>query len=106
MIIISGILCIVTALIFKISPPKINSIFGYKSILSMKNQDTWYEALRYSSNTFIILGFIFIPLEFILSEFNVSYEYATVIVVVCFAIMIIINESHLRKVFNSDGIRK
>lgn len=59
MIIILGIICIIIGFIFKAFPPqKINSIFGYKTILSMKNQDTWNEAHKYSANTLVTLGFI------------------------------------------------
>ncbi|AIY79020.1 SdpI family protein [Clostridium cagae] len=41
MIIILGIIFIIIGFIFKAFPPKkINSIFGYRTLLSMKNQDT------------------------------------------------------------------
>ncbi|MBX4262223.1 SdpI family protein (plasmid) [Clostridium estertheticum] len=108
MLIISGIICIISSLVFKICPPKKNPMFGYKSILSMKNQDTWSESLKYSANTLIILGLILIPLQLIISKFDISYEYEyeRILVVVCFAIVIIINELNLRKIFNSDGSRK
>jgi len=111
MIIILGIICLISGFIFKFLPPKkINSIFGYKTILSMKNQDTWNEALKYSGNTLIILGFIFVPLQLILSQLieNMSngYKYEKIILLICFVVIIIINEVHLNKVFNKDGSRK
>ncbi len=41
MIIILGIIFIIIGFIFKAFPPKkINSILGYRTLLSMKNQDT------------------------------------------------------------------
>lgn len=106
MIIILGILCIIISFIFKVFPPKINSVFGYKSRLAMKNEDTWSEALKYSSNTFIMLGLIFIPLQFILSKFSLSYNLEGIVIVICLGITVIINELHLRKIFNSNGVRK
>lgn len=107
MIIVLGIICIIMGLIFKAFPPKkINSLFGYRTMLSMKNQDTWKESHKYVSNTLIILGISFIPLQFILSQWKVSYNYEKIILLVCFVIMIIVNEVHLRKVFNMDGSRK
>lgn len=87
-------------------PKKINSIWGYRTILSMKNQDTWNEAHKYSANAFIVLGFVFVPLQFVLSELNISYGYEKIVLLVCFVIMIILNEVHLKKVFNNDGSRK
>ena len=72
----------------------------------MKNQDTWNEANKYSANTLIILGFIFVPLQFVLSQLNISYGYEIIIILICFVIIIIINEVHLKKVFNNDGSRK
>lgn len=43
-------------------PKKINSIYGYRSRFSMKNQSTWDEAQRYSANIFIITGSILVLL--------------------------------------------
>jgi uncharacterized membrane protein len=111
MVIILGVICLIVGFIFKFFPPKkINSIFGYKTILSMKNQDTWKEALKYSGNTLIILGFIFVPLQFVLSQLiesmNNGYEYEKIIILICCVVMVIINEVHLNKVFNKDGSRK
>lgn len=107
MIIILGIIFIIIGFIFKAFPPKkINSIFGYRTLLSMKNQDTWNEAHKYSANTFIIVGFIFIPLQFVLSKLNISYGYEKIILLICAVLMIITNEVHLKKVFNNDGSRK
>lgn len=107
MMIILGITCIIIGFIFKAFPPKkINSIFGYRTILAMKNQDTWNEAHKYSANTFVILGFIFVPLQFVLSQLNLGYGYEKIVISICFVIMIIINEMHLKKIFNNDGSRK
>ncbi|SHI53341.1 SdpI/YhfL protein family protein [Clostridium amylolyticum] len=104
-----GIICIVVGGIFKVLPPrKMNWIYGYRTTSSMKNQDTWDVAQKYSANTFIIFGFIFVALEFILSHLieNISIGYENAIVLIGSIIMIVVDEVHLRKVFNKDGSRK
>lgn len=104
-----GIICIIADFIFKtFLPRKTNSIYGYRTPLSMKNQDTWNEAQKYSANTFLILGFIYVALEFILNYLikDISIGYKNIIVLMGFVIMIVVDEVHLRKVFNKDGSRK
>ncbi|GAA0086406.1 SdpC immunity protein SpdL [Clostridium sp. CTA-7] len=104
-----GIICIVAGFILKAFPPrKMNSIYGYRTPLSMKNQDTWNEAQKYSGNTFLILGLIYVALEFILNYLikNISIGYQNIIVLIGVVIMIVLDEVHLRKVFNKDGSRK
>lgn len=104
-----GIICIVVGFIFKAFPPrKMNSIYGYRTSSSMKNQDTWNVAQKYSANTFIIFGFIFVALEFVLSYLieNIGIGYENMIILIGLVIMIILDEVHLTKVFNKDGSRK
>ena len=104
-----GIICIVAGFIFKAFPPrKTNFIYGYRTLLSMKNQDTWNEAQKYSANSFLILGFIYVALEFVLNYLikNISMGYQNIIVLIGFVIMIVVDEVHLRKIFNKDGSRK
>ena len=106
---IVGIICIVLGFIFKVFPPRrINSIYGYRTRLSMKNQDTWNEAQKYSANTFLIGGFIYMVLEFVLNYLteNISSGYENIIILIGFVIMIVVDEVHLKKVFNKDGNRK
>ncbi|MBK1813021.1 SdpI family protein [Clostridium sp. YIM B02505] len=109
MLYLAGGICVVCGFIFKLLPPhKINYIYGHRTKFSMKNQDTWDEAQRYSSNSLITFGLIYMVLEFLLdqflSDFNTGYKVIIFLVGVIF--MLIIDEGHLRKVFNSDGTRK
>lgn len=104
-----GVICMVLGFIFKVFPPrKINGIYGYRTKLSMKNQDTWNEAQKYSANTFVIFGFIYVSLQFVLSYLirNISIGYENIIILIGLVIMIILDEVHLKKVFNKDGSRK
>jgi len=104
-----GIICIVAGFIFKVFPPrKINSIYGYRTTLSMKNQDTWNEAQKYSANTFIILGFIYVALGFVSSHLigNIRMGHESIIISIGLIIMIVLDEVHLKKVFSKGGNRK
>ncbi|GAA0071176.1 SdpC immunity protein SpdL [Clostridium sardiniense] len=104
-----GIVCIIIGFIFKAFPPqKINGIYGYRTPSSMKNQDTWNESQKYSANALIILGFIYLALGFLLSHLfeDISIVYENIIILIGVIIMILLDEVHLKKVFNKDGSRK
>ncbi|MBZ9686067.1 SdpI family protein [Clostridium estertheticum] len=104
-----GGLFIICGLIFKIVPPKkINNMWGYRTKFSMINQDTWNEAHKYSANSFIIIGFSYIALGFILNQLiKVGSDYNQVIIFLIGAvIMILVDELHLRRTFTNDGSRK
>lgn len=104
-----GMLFAIGGLIFKIFPPKkINGVYGYRTNTSMKNQDTWNVAQKYSANSMIILGIVCVVLGFILNQLikNVNMGYQGIIVLIGAFAMLILDELHLRKVFNKDGSRK
>lgn len=109
MLYFTGGICAVCGFIFRIFPPhKINYIYGYRTKFSMKNQDTWDEAQRYSSNSLIILGLIYMGLGFLIDQFLSGFntEYKVIIFLVGIIFMLIIDEVHLRRIFNNDGTRK
>lgn len=45
------------------SPTKINYVFGYRTRMSMKNQDTWQFAHRHFGKTWYVCGLVFTPLS-------------------------------------------
>ncbi|WP_158557134.1 SdpI family protein [Mucilaginibacter conchicola] len=54
-----GAIFILAALLQKRFPPKnINSLYGYRTPLSMKNQQNWDEANRYSTQLMFKMGLI------------------------------------------------
>lgn len=58
---VTGALFVIVALITLLFPPKkINYLYGYRTIASMKNQQTWDFAQRYSGLKMIQIGFILI----------------------------------------------
>lgn len=107
MVIIIGIMSLLIGFLLKAFPPKKqNAFFGYRTELSRMNEDTWNEAQKYSANCFITMGIIFIPLQFILSNLNVSYDSGIFIVLISILLMIVTIESHLKRIFNEDGSRR
>lgn len=107
MVIIVGILFLILGLLLKTFPPqKNNAFFGYRTTLSLMNQDTWDEAQNYSGNCFIIIGILFIPLQFILLKLNVSYYSGVFITLISILLMISTIELHLKRIFNEDGSRR
>lgn len=75
----------------------------------MQNKDTWAEAQRYGSNTFIVGGVVLALIggiiQVIWPKLNKSIIPMLLILAVVAAI-IFAGEVHLRKIFNKDGSRK
>ena len=116
---IVAILCptimIIAGLYFrKTAPKKINTIFGYRTAMSMKNRDTWEFAHKYIGNLWSVLGFTLIvpsavPMFFLIDK---REELISVFsLVICFVGMaaiiasIIPTEKALKKNFDKDGNR-
>lgn len=60
----------VIMLIFKIFPPKsINSWYGYRTPRSMKNQEQWEFAQKYSANLAVIVLAILLIIQYLLCTF-------------------------------------
>jgi len=95
-------------ILMKIFPPKkINSILGYRTKLSMKNNDTWNEAQRYGAYSSIVVGVICIVVGICIHVFFKNNE--NIIGMICFIIVVIcdylVDEHHLRTIFDSNGNR-
>lgn len=97
------------------APEKINYAFGYRTTMSMKNQDTWQFAHKFCGRLWFQLGLILLPLSVIpllLVLGKETDEIGTVGTVVCVAQLVpllgsvIPTEIALRKEFDSDGKRK
>lgn len=77
---IVGFVFALTAFItLKFPPKKINSIYGYRTSRSMKNQENWDLAQRFSSQLMLKQGLIMLLLAFILAVLPVPIEIATLI---------------------------
>lgn len=98
------------------NPPKqVNKVFGYRTAMSMKNQDTWAFAHRYCGRIWFWLGILLLPLS-LLALLPVLHRDAQTIgtvggivcvvqllVMVCSAIPV---ELALRATFDANGRRK
>lgn len=109
--------CITIAIIFillgfiliKYPPKEINGIYGYRTPLSKKNQDTWDVAQKYGGVSMLILGIVngIFGIWAIIQPIAINNEIVQLIVVLIGVIvMIVVDEIHLRKLFNKDGSRK
>lgn len=96
-------------------PQQINSAFGYRSAMSMKNQDTWSFAHHYIGKLWKKCGVITLPLSigamlpFIGRDValvgSVGGVISTMQVVVMMA-TIVSTEKALRRAFQPDGTRR
>ena len=98
----------------KAAPKEINGIYGYRTAMSMKNQDTWEFAHKHFGKVWFYAGLILLPLNIIPLFFVMGESkdlIGTVGIVVCLidtAVMllsIIPTEKALKKNFDSDGNR-
>ncbi len=98
----------------KAAPKEINGIYGYRTAMSMKNQDTWEFAHKHFGKVWFYAGLILLPLNIIPLLFVMGESkdlIGTVGIVVCLidtAVMllsIIPTERALKKNFDSDGNR-
>ena len=106
-----GPLMLVISLIFFYFPPKkINLIYGHRTSMSMKNQDTWNEANKRSTHMMLLVSALTCILQLIGIVFNINQEttilYATVFLVAGLIIGVIVIEKQLKTIFDKDGNRK
>lgn len=106
-----GPLMLVISLIFFYFPPKkINLIYGHRTSMSMKNQDTWKEANKRSTHMMLLVSALTCIFQLIGIVFNINEEttilYATVFLVAGLIIGVIVIEKQLKAIFDKDGNRK
>ncbi len=97
------------------APKAINSLFGYRTTMSMKNQDTWAFAHQYVGSWWRIAGMILLPLS-VLPLFFVLHQSIDTIglvgSVICMlqlipmVLSLFATEKALKKVFDKNGQRK
>lgn len=97
------------------APKNINYTFGYRTTMSMKNQDTWQFAHKYCGRLWFIGGLILLPVSIIPLLCVLGREIesiAAVGTVICFAQIvplvgsIIPTEIALKRAFDKNGKRK
>ncbi len=99
----------------KAAPKDINSIYGYRTAMSMKNRDTWEFAHRHCGRLWFRLGLILLPVNLIpmLLVIWESRELVNIVGSVLCAIDTVIiiatifpTEAALKKTFDQDGNRR
>ena len=99
----------------KKAPGKINSIFGYRTALSMKNEDTWSFAHKHMGKLWFRAGIIILPVSIAAMFFALGkgedtiYSFVTVVTLIQTVLLVILifpTEAALRKNFDKDGKRK
>jgi uncharacterized membrane protein len=96
-----GPLIFVLAVLFKRFPAKkINHIYGYHTPRSMKSQEAWDCANRYSSNAFVIIAALICLVQVVLWSLlppNDAIMWITGVLVAGVIAVIPLTEWHLRK---------
>lgn len=99
----------------KTAPKKINTIFGYRTTMSMKNKDTWEFAHKYCGKIWYISGLVMFPASLIIMLTilgKTENVIGTIGGFVCFVQLIALigtiipTERALKKNFDKNGNRK
>ena len=105
-LLVAGPIFILSGLILNLFPPKkINSLYGYRTINSMKSQERWNYAQKVSGFELIKLGGILTLLSFIGLFINFSEKTETLIglglIIIVIITLFIRIESAINKKFNN-----
>jgi hypothetical protein len=99
----------------KKAPKEINSIYGYRSTMSMKNKDTWEFAHHYFGIIWYKWGLILLLLSIVVMIFVIGKDTDTVgswggvlCLLQCIPLVgaIFPTEQALRRTFDKNGVRK
>lgn len=103
-----------TGILLYIHPPKkINNLYGYRTSMSMKNNDTWVFAHKYFSKMWLWTGIVSSIISFFILYFYFNSNlaeyiglYVLFIQIIMMLPSIILTEKSLRKNFDKNGMRK
>lgn len=91
-------------------PGPVNSLLGYRTASSRRNEDTWYSANVYAGRMLMLLTVIFllvmVGIEMMLSEIQVLAKFMISYIVLTVVFVFVTTESHLKKTFFRDGKRR
>lgn len=99
----------------KNTPKEINSVFGYRTTMSMKNRDTWDFAHKYFGKIWYICGLVLLPFSIILMFFVLGQNkdiIGILGIILCFIQIIPLigsifpTEKALKKNFDKNGNRQ
>ena len=99
----------------KKAPSEINYIFGYRTAMSMKNEQTWEFAHKYCGRLWLIIGLILLPLAILVMLLVIGKskdtigtvgEVLCIVQLIPLVASIIPTEIALKKNFDKNGNRK
>ncbi len=99
----------------KTAPKNINTVFGYRTSMSMKNKDTWIFAHKYCGKIWFVSGLITLPISvatMILVVGGSENVVGTVGAALCgiqiipMIVSVILTEKALNKIFDKNGIKR
>lgn len=100
------IIILLTGYLLKKYPPdEINSNVGYRTAMSEKNLETWYEGNRYSTKLLINFSWMSIILTLIISlilgkSFLIDEVFVSIyLIIISIIIIVILTEKHLKDTF-------
>lgn len=102
-----GIIFIVTALImYRFPPKKINYFYGYRTASSMKNQQVWDFAQKYSAVKMFQIGLFIFAVSFLnllvdINQFQATILGITLLISACIYMMIM-TEKAIKKNFPNE----
>lgn len=87
-----------------------SAVFGYRTHAARRNMDTWIEANHFAGRSIMIVGSLLILLllllEIVLPEPEGFYPALIASIVVGTALVFLLTEVHLKKIFFKDGKRR
>ena len=98
----------------KSAPKEINMAFGYRTSMSMKNEDTWEFAHRHCGKIWLVVGWILLPISCVAMLFVLGKDEDVIgicgTVICCVQLVpligsIIPTEVALKKTFDKNGNR-
>lgn len=100
-----GIIFMLVGCIMLLFPPKtINSLYGYRTSRSMKNQEQWVFAQKYSSKLLIFSGFILSLISltgfFIHLQNNTEAILSTILVILAIVPVLVKTEKAIKSRFD------
>lgn len=114
-LLVPAVMIVFGRLFMRRPPHMINYTFGYRTSMSMKNQDTWQFANQYCGKLWLRLGWMLVPLSIIPMLFVISKDIEAIanvglavslLQLVPLVGSIFPTELALKKVFDKNGRRK
>lgn len=105
-----GFIFLIAGILLTLNPPRNrNGVLGYRTSMSMLNQDTWNEAQKYGGMSMSFFGILNIisALWFYIFPLSINTDkFQLIFFIITSVLMIYLDELHLNKLFNNDGTRK